>query len=503
MDMEEIEAVKSLAEFQELLQANQNIEGDIEILDSIVDEEMEDKEIIKEIGDMVKSTEPDSEEELTKVSESDSQTSQDNQMGSRRERERQTLSGMGTELDRSRTPAPSIIIDEKAWRETKPDSKRSETRKSRIREVVHTSTRHSSRRSSETREVHRSEERTSHRTTSQLATKREQRHSEKQEHQRSDREILESGFISDGDFRALNIPVKPRKVVGRYYAQSDRKQNLVLCQWKNADGHLKTDWYFEFLVDKEMQIHFDAKYQRFQVPSWPLILSIRPLCDGVELLRNEEEETVGYIPEIPRTMRLSHQSRRSTNCHREHGFTILNAMIGKILLTSMLGETESIIPIKHFWNIIEPYMKLLTEVWEKYEAISRTDDPVKKSELEESSFNSLTEFLFRILKSSYAKKVDVNEFLKHTTKCCEEVQEFYADIEKRAGEARPNVEAQRAKTFGKESNHNYLLQMRTEEDERREKQKQQAEAMQLELANPEEFGRRQREAHRHWTADQT
>ncbi len=265
MDMEESLAAETLAEFQDLLQANQNIEGDLEVLESISDEEMEEGLIGQEIDDMVESAELDSGEETNKVSESDSQTSREDQMGSRKERERRALPSASIESSISQTPAPSIIIDEKARRETQPDSKRTETRRSRTREVVRTITHHGSRRSSETRKVHHSEERASHRTTSQPATKREQRHSEKQEHQHSDREILESGFITNVDFRALNIPVQPRKVVGRYYAQSDRKQHLVLCQWKDANGHLKTDWYFEFLVDKEKQIRFDVHYQCFQV----------------------------------------------------------------------------------------------------------------------------------------------------------------------------------------------------------------------------------------------
>ncbi len=144
MDMEEMQAAKSMAEFQELLQDNQNIEGDIEILDSITDEEMEEERIGQEIDEMVEWAEPDSGEEVSKVSESDSQMSQEDQMGSRRKKEHRTLPGMGTESDRPRTPAPSVIIDEKARRETKPDSKRTETRKSRTREVTSTTTHHSS-----------------------------------------------------------------------------------------------------------------------------------------------------------------------------------------------------------------------------------------------------------------------------------------------------------------------------------------------------------------------
>ncbi len=168
----------------------------------------------------------------------------------------------------------------------------------------------------------------------------------------------------------------------------------------------------------------------------------------------------------------------------------------------MQGETGSIIPIECFWNIIELCMKLLTEVWEKYEAISRATDPVKKSKLEDVGYNSLTEFLFEVLKSKHAKKVDTNEFLTYTRKCCEEVQEFYADREKRAKEARPKLDAQRAKKFERESNNQYLLRMRKEEDERQKRQHQQAGALQLELAGSENFASRQREAHRHQTANQ-
>ncbi len=134
-------------------------------------------------------------------------------------------------------------------------------------------------------------------------------------------------------------------------------------------------------------------------------------------------------------------------------------MIGKILLTPMQGETESVIPIEHFWSIIEPSMKLLTRVWEKYEAISRENEPVRKSRLEETSYNSLTEFLFGILKSKYAKKVDTSEFLAHTKECCEEVQGFYAEKERRARETRPKLDAQRATMFSRESNHQYLLRI--------------------------------------------
>ncbi len=114
METEESLAAKSIAEFQELLQASQNIEGDIEILESISDKNMEDELIGKEIDEMLDSAEPDLGEEVSKVSESDSQTSQDDQMGSRRERECCTLPSMNTVSDRSQTPAPSVIVDEKA-----------------------------------------------------------------------------------------------------------------------------------------------------------------------------------------------------------------------------------------------------------------------------------------------------------------------------------------------------------------------------------------------------
>ncbi len=41
----------------------------------------------------------------------------------------------------------------------------------------------------------------------------------------------------------------------------------------------------------------------------------------MELLWNEDGYMVGYVPEIPRTMRLPHESKRATDYHREHGFT--------------------------------------------------------------------------------------------------------------------------------------------------------------------------------------
>ncbi len=214
-------------------------------------------------------------------------------------------------------------------------------------------------------------------------------------------------------------------------------------------------------------------------------------------MRTEEGEMVGYVPDIPRTMWLPHESKRAPNCFREHGFTVLVAMIGKILLTPVQGRTESIIPIERFWNVIEPSMSLLTRVWEKYEAISREDDPMRKSKQEEASYNSLTEYLFGILKSKYAKEVDDTEFLAHTKQCCEEVQGFYAEKEKRVKETRPNLDIQRAKKYNNESNHHYLLRLRAEEEDRRSRQSKQAEAVQMDLANSEDLARRQREAQRH------
>ncbi len=114
MEPEELGTAKHIDQFQELLDANQDIEGEIEILDSISDEEMEDERVSKEL-DLLLEAEPDSGEEYSKfISESESQMSQDEQMGSRKEREHHALPGMSTVSDKSQTLAPSIIVDEKA-----------------------------------------------------------------------------------------------------------------------------------------------------------------------------------------------------------------------------------------------------------------------------------------------------------------------------------------------------------------------------------------------------
>ncbi len=92
---------EDIARFQGFIDTNQDIEGEIEILDSISDEEMEDERVSKEL-DLLLEAEADSGKEFSKfISESESQMSQDEQMGSRKEREHRALPSMSTVSDKS------------------------------------------------------------------------------------------------------------------------------------------------------------------------------------------------------------------------------------------------------------------------------------------------------------------------------------------------------------------------------------------------------------------
>ncbi len=248
-------------------------------------------------------------------------------------------------------------------RREEQEERRSEQRHSRETEC--SEARHRSRRtdvSGDTRQVETRRSTVTRCETSVPATRQEKERTEDQEHFITYAQIKDSGMILKEDILILQPSTRPFKVLARYFSRSTHQLNLLLCDWKDSDGKLQRSWFFEFSVDPELQIRFDLEYQFNHFESWLLTLYNRPLCDGLELAR-EKDGTVSAgtnLPSIPKVLLLPYV-KDTTELFQEHGFTILIAMIGRLLMRPMQGQVEGVFSPEQFWDAVSPRVPRLAK----------------------------------------------------------------------------------------------------------------------------------------------
>ncbi len=303
-------------------------------------------------------------------------------------------------------------------------------------------------------------------------------------------------MILKEDLPILQPPAKPFKVVARYFALTAHHFNLYLCDWHGSGGRQQRSWFFEFSLDMELQIGFDLDYQITHLQTWPATLYNRQLCDGLEIAREQDGSVVAgqYFPTIPKVLLLPY-CEATTELYREHGYTILIAMLGRILTRPMLGQTVGVFSKEQFWDLVSFRIARIVKIWDVYQQASRAEDQEKSKEMAVTAYQAFIKFILELLDSPGAKKnFDQSQFEDYCHQVCEEINRFYQSQEERVKRSRPWNDRDRMRKYADEMCHEYLVRLLAEERARIRSSHTQGRVLTMERARQvvEDFDERDR-----------
>ncbi len=263
----------------------------------------------------------------------------------------------------------------------------------------------------------------------------------------------------------LQPTAKPFKVLARYFALTDHHFNLYLCDWRDSEGRQQRSWFFEFSLDLELQIAFDLEYQITHLLAWPATLYNRPLCDGLEVARENDGTVVAgqFFPTIPKVLLLPY-CEATTELYREHGYTHLIAMLGRILTRPMLGQTAGVFSKEQFWDLLTSRIPRVAKIWDVYQQASRPENKESSKDMACTAYQSFIRFILELLDSPGANKnVDRKQFESYCHSVCEEINNFYQGQENKAKRSRPRIDEERIQKYAGETRHEYLVRLFDEE----------------------------------------
>ncbi len=163
-----------------------------------------------------------------------------------------------------------------------------------------------------------------------------------------------------------------------------------------------------------------------------------------------------YILPIPKVLLLPY-FEDTTELYQEHGFTILIAMLGRVLMRPMQGQNVGVFSKEQFWDAVSERILRLVRIWELYQQASQADSEERSKEIANMAYQAFVKFIFELLGTPKANKnIDRTLFESFCHGVCLEINRFYQSQEERAKKSRSWHDRERAERFAKETHYEYF-----------------------------------------------